>query len=82
MNWETLMQKTVLGAVLGLLFLQPAVAQSNCKQAKGQISETLNAGGTGGSVANAGCLNGTSQTVYPPDFVVTPNPTTVVGPTS
>ncbi|MBA2702798.1 MAG: hypothetical protein H0U60_02985 [Blastocatellia bacterium] len=58
---------------------QSASAQSsnsNCKQAKGNWFDTFNptTGGTIGTITNAGVLNGTTETVYDPAFVFTPDP--------
>ncbi len=52
---------------------------SNCKQAKGNWFDTidLNTGGTTGTITNGGILNGTTETVYNPAFVFTPDPNVV-----
>jgi hypothetical protein len=51
---------------------------SNCKTAKGTWLDAINSvGGTNGTITNAGILNGTTETVYNPAFVITPNPTVV-----
>jgi hypothetical protein len=52
---------------LGLLCLeQPASAQSNCKEAKGNLDEVFLLGGnsTSGTLSNAGWLNGTTLVVF------------------
>ncbi|MBA2703131.1 MAG: hypothetical protein H0U60_04675 [Blastocatellia bacterium] len=51
----------------------------NCKQAKGNWFDTidLNTGGTTGIITNGGILNGTTETVYNPAFVFTPDPNVV-----
>ena len=53
----------------------PQSAKSKCKQAKGYFFDTidLSIGGTTGTITNGGILNGTTETVYNPDFVFTPN---------
>jgi hypothetical protein len=59
---------------------QSAVAQSDdsCRQAQGEWLDTLNsAGGTSGTITRAGLLNGTTETVYNPSFVITPDPNVV-----
>ena len=57
---------------------QSASAQSsnsNCKQAKGNWLDAINVstGGTTGIITNGGILNGTTDTVYNPAFVFTPD---------
>jgi hypothetical protein len=52
---------------LGLLCLeQPASAQSNCKEAKGNLDEVFLLGGnsTSGTLSNGGWLNGTTLVVF------------------
>ena len=52
---------------LGLLCLeQPALAQSNCKEAKGNTDEVFFLGGnsTSGTLSNGGWLNGTTLVVF------------------
>jgi hypothetical protein len=71
----------VTAVVLCLVSLEEtALAQSvnsNCKQAKGRWLDVFP--GTGntsfGNITNAGILDGTTQTVYAPAYVVTPAPT-------
>ena len=51
---------------------------NNCKEAKGNWFDTSNStGGTTGTITNGGILNGTTETVYNPAFVVTPDPNVV-----
>jgi len=63
------------------LFNQSASAQSpnsNCKQVKGSSIESFSGGlVTTGTITNGGILNGTTEFVYNPAFVVTPNPSVV-----
>lgn len=59
---------------------QSASAQSsngNCKQAKANWFDTLNTGGTTGTITQGGILNGTTETIYDPAFVFTPDPNVV-----
>jgi hypothetical protein len=71
----------VLFATVGsLLAGAPALGQTNssCKRAEGKWLDSLNAvGGTSGTITNAGILNGTTKTVYNPDFVFTLDPNVV-----
>jgi hypothetical protein len=63
-----------------LVFAQSASAQSanGCKRAEGDWLDALNAaGGTSGTITNAGLLNGTTETVYNPAFVFTLDPNVV-----
>ena len=66
----------VLVLTLGSLLVgQPAVAQNDdkCIRAKGDWLDALNAvGGTSGTITRAGFVNGTTETVFNPAFVVTP----------
>ncbi len=48
-------------------------AKSKCKQAKGEFIDVLTSLGTTGTITNGGILNGTTETVYNPAFVFTPN---------
>ncbi len=52
---------------------------SDCKQAKGDWFDSINlsTGGTTGTIRNGGILNGTTETVYDPAFVFTPDPNVV-----
>lgn len=53
-------------------------SNSDCKQAKGYWFDTTNStGGTTGTITNGGVLNGTTETVYDPAFVFTPDPNVV-----
>lgn len=71
----------VLALTLGLwLPRQSASAQSpnSCQRARGRWFDSLNsAGGTTGTITQGGFLNGTTDTVYNPAFVFTPDPTAV-----
>ena len=62
-------------------FNQSASGQSpnsNCKQVKGSSIEGFSGGlVTTGTITNGGILNGTTEFVYSPAFVVTPNPSVV-----
>jgi hypothetical protein len=84
MNTRTRIQITlaVLVLTVSLFSLErPTPAQSpnsNCKQAKGNSIEVLSGGFvTTGTITNGGILNGTTEYVYSPAFVFTPDP--VVG---
>jgi hypothetical protein len=74
---------TLVALVLGFCLFspeQPTSAQSpnrNCKQAKGNSIEVFPGGGfvTTGTITNGGILNGTTEFVYSPAFVFTPDPT-------
>lgn len=84
MNTRTRIQIALAALVLtfGLFCLErPTLAQSpksNCKQAKGSSIEVFSGGFvTTGTITNGGILNGTTEYVYTPDFVFTPDP--VVG---
>ena len=48
-------------------------AKSNCKQAKGKFIDVVTFPTTTGTITKGGILNGTTETVYNPDFVFTPN---------
>jgi hypothetical protein len=68
----------ILAIPSSLLFESPVAAQSNsCIRAEGEWLDTLNGPGTSGITAGAGLLNGTTETVYSPAFVVTPDPNVV-----
>ena len=69
----------VAAAVLATLSFSPAVfAQGNCKEAKGNLMDVYSGGSTtSGTITNAGWLDGTTLTVYPPASVITPNPNVV-----
>ncbi len=51
---------------LGLLCIeQPALAQSNCKEAKGNLVESFDGGSTStGTLTNGGWLDGTTVAVF------------------
>jgi hypothetical protein len=53
---------------------QASFAQSNCIRAQGDETDALAGAGTAGVITKGGILNGTTITVYPPAFVVTPDP--------
>lgn len=72
---------TLLGVMLTccLFYLEPSTsaqsANSNCKQAKGNSIEVFSGGlVTTGTISNGGILNGTTEFVYSPAFVFTPDP--------
>lgn len=74
--------KFTLGAALwtaGFLSLQqPAFADGQCQEIRASLSEVYNGGaGTSGTITNGGFLNGTTTTVFPPAYVVTPDPNIV-----
>jgi hypothetical protein len=53
-------------------------ANSSCKQVKGNSVENFSGGlVTTGTITNGGILNGTTEFVYGPAFVVTPDPSVV-----
>src|SRR5437867_3237078 len=62
---------------LGLLCIeQPALAQSNCKEAKGNLVEVFTGGNSSsGTLSNAGWLNGTTLVIFPGGGSSTPRPT-------
>ena len=64
---------------LGLLFLgQPALAQSNCKEAKGNTVEAFDGVSTSkGTLSNGGWLDGTIVAVFYGPGYPTPDPTEV-----
>ena len=64
---------------LGLLCLkQPALAQSNCKEAKGNLVESFDGVSTStGTLTNAGWLDGTTVAVFNSPGYPTPDPTQV-----
>ena len=64
--------KLLTAAVIGVLFLnQPVFAQSNCKEAKGNLSEVWlpQVNSHAGTLSNAGWLNGTTLHVEPPPYL-------------
>ena len=55
-----------------------AQLQGNCKTVAGDWLDSLNAvGGTSGTITNGGMLNGSTETVYNPAFVLTLDPNVV-----
>jgi hypothetical protein len=64
---------------LGLLCIQqPALAQSNCKEAKGNIVESFDGVSTNtGTLTNGGWLDGTTVAVFNSAGFPTPDPTEV-----
>jgi hypothetical protein len=78
-TWRTKKLIPLAAAVLGLFSLTPAAsAESNCKEAKGNLVDIYSGGPTtSGTLTNGGWLNGTTLTVYSPAFVITPNPNVV-----
>jgi len=64
---------------LGLLCLkQPALAQSNCKEAKGNLVESFDGVSTStGTLTNGGWLDGTTVAVFNSAGYPTPDPTEV-----
>jgi len=71
---------TLLALVLLLICgMETAAAQSpdTCRPVKASWLDTLSASGTAGAVTNGGILNGTTETVYNPAFVFTPDPNVV-----
>jgi hypothetical protein len=68
-TWRTKKLIPLAAAVLGLFSLTPAAsAESNCKEAKGNLVDIYSGGPT---------TSGTPLTVYSPAFVITPNPNVV-----
>jgi hypothetical protein len=64
--------KLLTAAAISLLFLdQPVFAQSNCKAAKGDLSEVWlpQVNSHAGTLSNAGWLNGTTLHVEPPPYL-------------
>jgi hypothetical protein len=73
-----LMTLVAVALTFGLLQGQSALAQSNCKDAKGTWVDVYNGGNTtSGTITNGGILNGTTLTVYTSGAFPTPVPTTV-----
>jgi hypothetical protein len=76
------MKRTITGIALVALSLvalrQTASAQSNCKDAKGNLVETFDGVSTStGSLTNAGWLDGTTVSVFTSPPFPTPDPTEV-----
>jgi hypothetical protein len=80
MNARTtkLMTLVAVGVIFGLFSLaEPALAQSNCKEAKGNWFDANSTNNTtAGTITNGGILDGTTVTVYPPAFVIVPGAST------
>jgi hypothetical protein len=76
MNLKT---RTLLTLILISICGIEAAAQSPapCRPVKASWLDTLSATGTTGTVTNGGVLNGTTETVYNPAFVFTPDPNVV-----
>ena len=55
----------------------PSASNRVCKQAKGQFNDVLTSVGTTGTITKGGILNGTTETIYNPAFVFTPDPNVV-----
>ena len=57
----------------------PALGQSNCRQAKGELTGAYDAvtNTTTGTITNAGWLNGTTLEAFAGVVLPTPDPTTV-----
>jgi hypothetical protein len=73
-----LMILIALVLTLGLFSLeQSASAQSNCRKVKGKFIDVTSGGSTTGTITNGGILNSTTETVFSPAFLFTPDPTTV-----
>ncbi len=67
MNRTTLKLKAVGTAILGLVVFSTspsATAQSNCKDAKGQMIQAFNGTAFSGPVTNAGDLTGSASAVF------------------
>jgi hypothetical protein len=63
---------------LGLVVLgHAAFAQSNCKDAKGNLVEVFNGAASTGTLTNGGWLNGTTVSVFNSPGYPTPDPTEV-----
>jgi hypothetical protein len=83
MNAKNGLRMTFVAVVLTFCLFsreQSTLAQSpnsNCKQAKGNWFDSFRSGGTTGTITNGGILNGTTETVYNPAFVFTPDPNVV-----
>jgi hypothetical protein len=75
---------TVVALVFSVGLLLPAHSASaqspngSCRQARGNWFDSLNStGGTTGIITRGGILNGTTDTVFDPAFVFTPDPNVV-----
>jgi hypothetical protein len=79
MNRTSLKLKAVGTAILGLVVfstLPSATAQSNCKDAKGQMVQAFNGTAFSGPVTNAGDLTGSAGAVFLGPGLPTNDPTT------
>jgi hypothetical protein len=81
MNTKPRMLLTLPALVLTFCLFSPeqptsAQSTSNCMKVKGTILD-VGTSNTTTTITNGGILNGTGETVYGPDFVFTPDPTTV-----
>jgi hypothetical protein len=79
MNRTSLKLKTIGTAILGLAVFSispSATAQSNCKEAKGQVIQAFNGTGFSGPVTNAGDLSGSASAVFLGAGFPTNDPTT------
>jgi hypothetical protein len=79
MNRTSLNLNAVGAAILGLVVLSTlpsATAQSNCKDAKGQIVQAFNGAAFSGPVTNAGDLTGSAGAVFLGAGLPTNDPTT------
>jgi hypothetical protein len=79
MNRTSLKLKAVGTAILGLVVfstLPSATAQSNCKDAKGQMVQAFNGTAFSGPVTNAGDLTGSAGAVFFGPGLPTNDPTT------
>ena len=83
MNAKTRKLTTLVAVVLTLcLFSSEQTtsalsARSNCRNAKGKLSEVSNPNGTTGRITRGGILNGTTELVFTSGVLPTPDPTTV-----
>jgi len=80
-NRRTRTQMMLVAAVwtAGFLSLQQlAFADGQCEEVRARLIDIYSGGpNTSGTVTNGGFLNGTTSTVFPPAFVVTPDPNVV-----
>jgi len=74
----SVMKAKLFAAVLGLLWPgNPALAQSNCKQLKGELIVHTQPGTQVGTITNGGYLNGTFKAVDTSVAFATPDPKVV-----
>jgi len=67
-------------AILGIFALAPSAfgEKTECKDAKGRLVDIYSGGATTfGTITEGGWLDGTTLTVFPSAYVVTPNPSVV-----